>query len=284
MTRLITTLSILSLACAAGVAACIIPDREIQVVVKNPCGEEWAAQTPGAYGYDGSSAKIYITTDNDAWISEHYCLNHADGVEAADIYSDLAADMLSHVVLTCQERAANLGLVDIDNTCISTADVVYIGKCQHPKGGCEDPPSETGDETAGETGGTDGTTGGFAEFGSLDLHAEIRFSRGEYLISDRLIAAAIDDPMGLAFDGTSLELSVDALGDARGFRVSGISRDNLGGLLGLRDGDVVFEIGGQPTLSFEQLIDAAAQALERDSVGVLIERDGSIVSLRYRRW
>lgn len=267
---------------AVVVGACIIPDREIQVVVKNPCGEEWAAQTVGAYGYADDGSRQPIKTDGGEWISEHYCLNHADGAEAADIYSDLAADMLSNVILTCQARSAALGLLDLDDTCAATADVVYIGKCQHPKGGCEDPPAETGDETGGDTGGTD-TTGGFAEFGDLDLQAEIGFSRGEYLISEHLIATALADPIGLTQDGTALELIVDAVGDPQGFAITGVQRGNLGGLLGLQNGDLLIDIGGQPTLSFEQLLDATARALAQNHLTVLVVRDGSPISLRYRR-
>lgn len=269
---------------AAVIGACIIPDREIQVVVTNPCGEEWAAQTVGAYGYDLDGEKQYIKTDGGDWISEHYCFNHADAIGLLDlINSELAADIISHVILTCQARGAELGLADTDQTCATLANIAYVGECQHPKGGCEDPPAETGgDETSGET-GDDGTTGGFAEFSDLDLGAEITFSRGETLISNRLIDTALADPIGLAFDGTSLELRIDATGDPQGFEISGITRGNLGARLGLQDGDMLISIDGRPTLSFEQLLDAAAHALSQEHITALILRDGEPISLRYRR-
>ncbi|KIG16014.1 hypothetical protein DB30_05068 [Enhygromyxa salina] len=37
----------------AAVSACLIPDKDIVIVVTEPCGEEWAAQTIGAEGYNG---------------------------------------------------------------------------------------------------------------------------------------------------------------------------------------------------------------------------------------
>lgn len=269
---------------AAVIGACIIPDREIQVVVTNPCGEEWAAQTVGAYGYRLDGKVEYIKTDGGDWISEHYCFNHADAIGLLDlINSELAADMISHVILTCQARGAELGLADTDQTCATLANIAYVGECQHPKGGCEDPPAETGgDETSGET-GDDGTTGGFAEFSDLDLDAEITFARGETLISNRLIDAALADPIGLAFDGTSLELRIDATGDPQGFEISGITRGNLGARLGLQNGDLLTDIDGRPTLSFEQLLDAAAHALSQEHITALILRDDEPISLRYRR-
>ena len=64
----------------------------------------------------------------------------------------------------------------------------------------------------------------------------------------------------------------------------GAAVDNLGGLLGLRDGDIVLEIDGQPTRSFEQLLAATERALSQEWATVLVGRGGSVISLRYRRW
>jgi hypothetical protein len=82
-----------------------------------------------------------------------------------DPTNDLPADLISNIALICEARAAELGLVDTDQTCVSTAAVVYIGECQRPSAGCSEPPVDTGDETGGDETGSDetggGTTGGF---------------------------------------------------------------------------------------------------------------------------
>lgn len=273
----------LSFASLVGVGACIIPDKDIVVIVSDPCGEEWAVQTVGAYGYDTSGLKVPIKAPNEQWISQNYCLNEAQGAQMVDPTSDLASELLFHIALVCQARATEMDVVDTDQTCTTKANIAYIGECQQPSAGCEEPPAETGGEETGGTGGTDETSGSFTDFGSLDLHVEIQFSRGEYLVSEHLIATALADPLGLSFDGTSLKQVIDESGESQGFAVGGVASGNLGMFLGLRNGDVLMAIDGQPTRSFEQLLQVGSRLLELDHATVTILRAGSIVSLRYRR-
>jgi hypothetical protein len=46
----------IALALAVALGSCILPDHDIQVVTTNPCGEEYAAQTVGAYARTASAA------------------------------------------------------------------------------------------------------------------------------------------------------------------------------------------------------------------------------------
>ena len=115
--------------------SCLIPDRDI--VIRNKCGREWVASTAGAYGYSGSGDKEFIRTDTNAWVSHDHCLSPKNSDDLDDVTSDLAGDILSNIALECEARAAELNLMDIDSTCVLTANYAYIGPCYIP-GGCSD--------------------------------------------------------------------------------------------------------------------------------------------------
>lgn len=120
---------------AAAAVACIIPDKDIVVIVDD-CGEEWVASTPGAEGQNGLDQWVEIKTDGDEpkWISESYCLTPAQGSELADSNSELYGDVLDHIILTCKLRAVEMGLND--DTCEGEAAISYAGTCYN-SGGCD---------------------------------------------------------------------------------------------------------------------------------------------------
>ena len=152
-------------------SACLIPDRDIVVIFTDPCGEEWSAQTVGAKGYNGVGLTDPIQTEDEKWITKSYCLNAGRAEQMADPTSDLAAEALSDIAHICQERAYEMGLADSDDTCITTADIAYIGTCMHPPAGCD---GGTGDGGTGDGGTGDGGTGddpGVINFGSSNLRA-----------------------------------------------------------------------------------------------------------------
>ena len=106
---------------------------------------------------------------------------------------------------------------------------------------------------------------------------------GEYVVSDLLIATAISDPVGLANDGTTAKQVVDARGAPYGFEIAGVISTNIGGVLGLQNGDVVTDVGGQPTATYQDLLDTAAILLEASRVSVEVTRGDSVMTLTYRR-
>ena len=64
-------------------AACIIPDKDIVVIIDD-CGEEWVASTPGAIGYNGLGVEKYIQTNDEHWIVKTYCVPPAKGNQLED--------------------------------------------------------------------------------------------------------------------------------------------------------------------------------------------------------
>ena len=140
---------IAAIACACVSTACLIPDRDIVVNSKDPCGEEWAAQTVGAYGYNGIGQTESIQTKSGDWLSLSYCVSASEGLELLDPNSPSSQQLIADIVSHCQARAIELTVGDNDDTCVGTAQVVYLGECT-PAGGCVDDPSEGG--SASESG------------------------------------------------------------------------------------------------------------------------------------
>ena len=58
---------------------------------------------------------------------------------------------------------------------------------------------------------------------------------------------------------------------------------NLGGALGFRDGDVVTAVAGQATATYDDLLQVAVMLLAAEQAKVSVEREGSSITLRYRR-
>lgn len=145
------------------VSACLIPDRDIVVIERNPCGEDWAAQTIGAAGYNGLGVLQDIKTEDKKWITKSYCLNATQAEQIADPTSDLAAEVLSDILHICQARAVEMGLADTDDTCVTTADIAYLGTCMNPLAGCDDETGGQGGESETET-ETGEDPGGVADF------------------------------------------------------------------------------------------------------------------------
>ena len=184
----------------AAVVACIIPDKDIQVIIDD-CGEEWAASTAGAQGRNGIGEWDPIKTEDDDWIARQYCLTPAQGAELTDTNSALYIEMWDYIVFLCEERATELGLAD--PTCADEATIAYVDTCPN-SGDCGG--DETGDGGA-ETGGEDPP-----KLDGLDLTQEVELENGTYIVSASLIEAALDDPVGLMEDGTTAEQVLDATG------------------------------------------------------------------------
>jgi hypothetical protein len=128
--------------------SCIIPDKDIVVVMADPCGQEWGVQTVGAYGYNGIGKTEDIKDDNQEWLTIRFCLNDAQSAQMADPMSELAGQALSDLVLICEARAYEMGIADLDGTCVMTADIVYFGTCSSPPAGCDE---ETGADEGSDT-------------------------------------------------------------------------------------------------------------------------------------
>lgn len=124
----------------AAVLACLIPDRDI--VIRNTCGDEWVASTAGAYGYNGAGEAVEIRTETSGWVRHEHCLTPVESAEVVDLTSDGAAALLVDIYERCQARASELGIVDIDESCASTADIAPLGSC-YIEGGCSE-GAETG--------------------------------------------------------------------------------------------------------------------------------------------
>jgi hypothetical protein len=85
----------------------------------------------------------------------------------ADPTSDFAAARLSDILHICQARAIELGLADTDDTCVTTADIAYLGTCANPIGGCDGGTDDEGSDGGSETGEDPGGVVGFgASFGT----------------------------------------------------------------------------------------------------------------------
>ena len=271
-----TSLRTLALAAIfAGVAlSCLIPDRDIQVVPLDPCGELWRAHTSGAYGFNAVGQQTNIVDEDDNQLGKDYCLDPAQAAQMLDQTSDLYAEVYHYIVDTCRDRAYEMGLVDSHDTCVSHANVAYVEPCYREDLDC----------SAGET-GADGETSGGEDPGldDLDLAYEIQLDGAEYLVSQHLIDVALTDTAGLLADGTRATLVVDPDGLAYGFEIGGVAPSNLGHALGLQNGDVITEVAGLPTAGYEDLIALANTLWSAKAVAVAVLRGGEDLTLRYRR-
>ncbi len=263
----------------ATLSSCIIPDTDIQVVIADPCGEEWVAQTTGAYGYNGLGQKKDIINPADEWITKRYCVTPEQGLELSDSTTDLATDYIADIAALCQIRAIELEIGDNDGTCASTAQLTYTGECS-PNDGCGE---TNGDDEVGTTESTTTTGSGVAEFESLDLSAEVNFENGEYMVSRNLIEAAMADLVGISNDGTLATLAEDSLGSPTGFRMSGITSVNLGGVLGLQNGDVITSVSGHSVTTYSDLSDVMTILVSADSTTLTLKRGSMTVTLYYAR-
>jgi hypothetical protein len=256
------------------VAACIFPDKDIQVIVTDKCGERWVASTVGAKGTNGIGQWVDIKTDDDEWLSTSFCVTKATGLLLQDIGSNYYGDTLFAAIAKCEDRAYEMGLGN--NTCSSVATVSYVETCA-PTARCEE-STETG-----EGGDSGGETGEHPDFGSLDLTGEVALMRGIYVVSQLLIDTAIADPLGVSNDGTTATQLLDSTGTPYGFEIDGVTSTNLGGVLGLQNGDVVTEVSGYPTATYDDLLDVAGFLLSTNSATLELQRGTSIVVLTYSR-
>jgi len=70
-------------------------------------------------------------------------------------------------------------------------------------------------------------------------------------------------------------------GDMEGIQVSGIQRDTLADVLGLKDGDVLLEVNGQRIDSVLNTVRASMNAHRSDDLLLNVRRNGRIVTLKY---
>lgn len=279
---------VLSVLLAFGTASiiglgCIFPDYGI--VVGARCGEEWGAQTVGAYGYDAADSKVWIKTQSGDWVTWKVCLTEAAAVQMADVESELAAEFLFIAQDQCLQRAFELGLTDTDQTCTTTADIVYFGECLLDY--CEAAETGGNDEVDdGETGGsedTEETEGDLGSLSELDIDQEVALINGEYVISQLLIETALGDPIGIYDDGTRAKQVFDVTGNPYGFEISGVTTGNLGDALGFQNGDIITRVNGEPTQTLEDLMTVMEDLLEANTASVTVLRGSSVLTLNYRR-
>ncbi|NVB38369.1 hypothetical protein G6O69_11055 [Pseudenhygromyxa sp. WMMC2535] len=267
---------------------CIIPDRDIVVILEHPCGEEWIAQTVGAYGYNGLGEQEPVKTEDDEWISKHYCVSQAQSELLANPSSEIADTFMAEVSAECTHRALTLGLADNDDTCVGVAHLAWIGECQNPDGGCDQGADEADVETGDDTEGTeddsgDTETSDAITLADLELSDEVIIENGAYVVSERLISVADSDIVGLMEDGTTATQLVDDFDEPYAFEISGVRSDNLGGVLGLKNGDRVTAIDGWPTTNLESLLSIAGHLEEAEQSTIELERDGTVMTVTYRR-
>ncbi len=257
--------------------ACILPDTGIQILTG--CGELWVAETAGAYGYNATNQKIFIKTDSDGWIAKSYCVTEQQHQELDDITSDLAADLVGDIYDRCLQRAADLNIQDVDQTCAENATIGYAGECK--VAACDDAGSD--DELGTEDGADPTNVNTGLSMESLTLTAEVRLEYGEYIVSQHLIDTVTTDLVGLGNDGTSATQIEDATGTPFGFRIDGVTAGNLGGVLGLHDDDVVTSVSGHPTVSYDDLLTTASILRHADTASLTIDRYGTTIVLNYIR-
>ena len=265
-------------------ASCIIPDTDIVVKIADPCGEQWTVQTVGAYGYTAVGQVRDIKNDKEDWLSKTYCFNAADSKFLEDPTSTLANNLLTDIVADCEARAYELGILDTDQTCVTKANLAWVGPCESPMGGCVEPPEDSGnDEAEGGSDSTDSSDTSAPDFTALDLTTLVHVEAGEYVVSQTLIDAGLADLVGVGLDGTLATQVKDQQGIVRGFELSGIADDNLGAVLGWENGDVIVEVAGVAVVGLDELLLVATILLEADATTVVLERRGEIVELVYRR-
>jgi membrane-associated protease RseP (regulator of RpoE activity) len=94
-----------------------------------------------------------------------------------------------------------------------------------------------------------------------------------------LIAALADDPGLLADHGTAELVMRD--GEPIGFRISNTVSGGLAQQLGLRDGDVITSVAGQPLRSVDDVAKAASAVRGFAQVRMMIARDGVAMRKRF---
>lgn len=107
-------------------AACIIPDKDIVIII-NDCGKEWVASTPGAVGYDGLEDPQDIKTTENEWVAKRYCLTAEQDALLADSNSWFYDEVRDDIIAACEARATELVLGD--PTCAQVATIAYVGTC-----------------------------------------------------------------------------------------------------------------------------------------------------------
>lgn len=263
-------------ALALGVAAaCIIPDKGIVIIVED-CGHEWTASTPGAQGTNGLGGLNYIKTESNQWIAKRYCVNPEKDALLADSNSWFYHEVLDDIIATCESRATALLLGNPN--CDQVATIAYVGECPITAEACwpgTDDDADGGAETGGETSG--------ADFGALDLTQEVSVVQGQYVISQLLIDTALADPIGVSNDGTTASQVLDPTGSPYGFEISGVTSTNLGGVLGLQNGDIITEVSNQPTATYDDLLELASILLSANTATVELDRGSTSVTLVYQR-
>jgi S1-C subfamily serine protease len=107
--------------------------------------------------------------------------------------------------------------------------------------------------------------------------------RGHYVISQLLIDTVLADPVGVGNDGTTAAQVRDTTGNPYGFEISGATSTNLGGVLGLQNGDIITAVSNQPTETYDDLLDVAAMLLSARTATVELTRGTASVTLIYQR-
>lgn len=258
----------LALACVAGAASCLEPNPLLY------CGDVWSAQVTGATYKDETTGRWRPIPNI---VTSTGCRPPGD-VEIYTNSNEYEYQALRAVAYhQCLEAAGTP-----ENTCLeSTSEVYHSAKCLQDANACGGggPGADGGDE--GETGGE---TSGGDEMGFARLEDGIACSGHSCEIQADTVSMVLEaSPQTFAADGTVAWPAFDGAGRMKGFEIAGCRSENLGGLLGFENGDVVTELDDEPVRSVSELLTYGNRALENDELMVTVERDGQEFELRFER-
>lgn len=120
--------------------SCILPDTGIQVYATQGCGSQYVASTAQATGITGDGKHKPITTIEDEWIVQRWCLSPEQSALMQYENSSLYLDILRDVIEVCKARAIELELGQ--DTCSHVAAIAYSGECAGENEWCDAQASE----------------------------------------------------------------------------------------------------------------------------------------------
>ena len=105
------------------------------------------------------------------------------------------------------------------------------------------------------------------------LYGEVRCTGTTCAVGPRLVDAVLSSPEAVLAEGTSFAVARRD-GRAVGLEARGVDEGGLAWRLGLREGDVIVQVGGMAVRSEAEVMAAAAWAMETEKVVVVIVREG----------
>lgn len=105
-------------------------------------------------------------------------------------------------------------------------------------------------------------------------------SGDDYVVSKETIDEKLEDPKDLVDDVRVLPNYED--GQRKGIKLVGVTPDGLYSEIGLESGDVLHEVGGEKLNSQKDIQQLIQRFKSRDSLSVVLERDGKKIEKNYR--